>query len=43
MILRYSYLLRASYTRMLDIIYWPLLQMLHLGLSAELSRQGAGR
>jgi ABC-2 type transport system permease protein len=42
MILRYSYLLRASYTRVLDIIYWPLLQMLTWGfLQSYLVKAGA--
>jgi ABC-2 type transport system permease protein len=42
MILRYSYLLRASYTRILDIIYWPLLQMLTWGfLQSYLVKAGA--
>jgi len=42
MVLRYSYLLRASYTRILDIIYWPLVQMLTWGfLQTYLVRAGA--
>ncbi len=42
MVLRYSYLLRASWTRMLDIIYWPLLQLLTWGfLQTYLLRAGA--
>jgi ABC-2 type transport system permease protein len=42
MVLRYSYLLRASYTRVLDIIYWPLVQMLTWGfLQTYLVRAGA--
>ena len=31
MTLRYSYLLRSSYPRMLEMIYWPLVQMLTWG------------
>ncbi len=42
MLLRYSYLLRASYTRVLDIIYWPLVQMLTWGfLQTYLVQAGA--
>ncbi|BDV33138.1 ABC transporter permease [Methylocystis iwaonis] len=42
MLLRYSYLLRASYTRILDIIYWPLVQMLTWGfLQTYLVKAGA--
>ncbi|MGJ0510407.1 MAG: ABC transporter permease, partial [Methylocystis sp.] len=42
MVLRYSYLLRASYSRILDIIYWPLLQMLTWGfLQSYLVKAGA--
>jgi ABC-2 type transport system permease protein len=42
MILRYSYLLRASYTRVLDIVYWPLVQMLTWGfLQSYLVKAGA--
>ncbi|MGJ0509157.1 MAG: ABC transporter permease [Methylocystis sp.] len=42
MLLRYSYLLRASYTRLLDIIYWPLVQMLTWGfLQTYLVKAGA--
>ena len=43
MMLRYSYLLRSSYTRMLEIIYWPHRADAHLGISAELFRQGGRR
>lgn len=31
MVLRYSYLLRASWTRIIDIIYWPAVQMFTWG------------
>jgi ABC-2 type transport system permease protein len=42
MLLRYSYLLRATYTRILDIIYWPLVQMLTWGfLQTYLVQAGA--
>ncbi len=42
MLLRYSYLLRASYARVLDIIYWPLVQMLTWGfLQSYLVKAGA--
>lgn len=42
MMLRYSYLLRASRTRILDMIYWPLVQLLTWGfLQTYLVRGGA--
>jgi ABC-2 type transport system permease protein len=42
MVLRYSYLLRASWTRVLDIIYWPTIQLLTWGfLQTYLVRAGA--
>jgi ABC-2 type transport system permease protein len=42
MVLRYAYLLRASYTRVLDIIYWPAVQLLTWGfLQTYLVRAGA--
>ena len=42
MVLRYSYLLRATYTRILDIIYWPFVQMLTWGfLQSYLAQAGA--
>lgn len=42
MVLRYAYLLRASRTRVLDIIYWPTIQLLTWGfLQTYLVRAGA--
>ena len=42
MVLRYSYLLRASRLRILDMIYWPALQLLTWGfLQTYLVRAGA--
>jgi len=42
MVLRYTYLLRASWARVLDIIYWPAIQLLTWGfLQTYLVRAGA--
>lgn len=42
MVLRYTYLLRASWTRVLDIVYWPAIQLLTWGfLQTYLVRAGA--
>ena len=43
MVLRYWYLLRHSWPRILDLIYWPTVQMLMWGfLQTYLSRQSGG-
>src|ERR1700691_5976077 len=43
MILRYWYLLRSSVPRLLDLIYWPLVQMLTWGfLQTYLTKASAG-
>ncbi|WP_092499620.1 ABC transporter permease [Faunimonas pinastri] len=40
MVLRYSYLLRSSWPRLLDLVYWPAVQMLMWGfLQTYLARQ----
>ena len=43
MVLRYSYLIRGSWTRVIGLIYWPFLQMLMWGFLqlhlAEILRQ----
>ena len=42
MVLRYSYLLRASRLRILDMVYWPALQLLTWGfLQTYLVKAGA--
>jgi ABC-2 type transport system permease protein len=42
MVLRYAYLLRASRTRVLDLVYWPTVQLLTWGfLQTYLVRAGA--
>ena len=38
MVLRYLYLLRSSWPRLLELIYWPAVQMLDVGLPAALHR-----
>ncbi|MGA1562501.1 MAG: ABC transporter permease, partial [Gammaproteobacteria bacterium] len=35
MIIRYAYLLRRSWPRMLELIYWPTVQMLLWGLISQ--------
>ncbi|MBV1704142.1 MAG: ABC transporter permease [Hyphomicrobiales bacterium] len=43
MVLRYSLLLRSSWPRLLDLIYWPVIQMLTWGfLQTYIARQAAG-
>ena len=42
MVLRYSYLLRSSHLRILDMVYWPAVQLLTWGfLQTYLLRAGA--
>ena len=43
MVLRYTYLLRSSWPRLLEMIYWPAVQMLTWGFFANLYRPGARR
>lgn len=43
MVLRYSYLLRSSWPRVLDLIYWPTVQMITWGfIQTFVSRSGSG-
>src|SRR6202050_4816378 len=42
MILRYWYLLRSSWPRLLDLIYWPLVQMITWGFIQIYVMQNAG-
>ncbi|MDX7951493.1 ABC transporter permease [Lichenihabitans sp. Uapishka_5] len=43
MVLRYTYLLRSSWPRVLDLIYWPTVQMVTWGfLQTYVSKAGAG-
>ncbi len=42
MILRYWYLLRSSWPRLLDLIYWPLVQMITWGFIQVYVMQNAG-
>jgi ABC-2 type transport system permease protein len=42
MVLRYSYLLRSSWPRVLDLVYWPTVQMLTWGFLQTYVGQNAG-
>ena len=42
MVLRYSYLLRSSWPRLLDLVYWPAVQMLMWGFLQVYIAQNAG-
>ncbi len=42
MVLRYSYLLRSSWPRLLDLVYWPAVQMLMWGFLQLYLAQNAG-
>ncbi len=42
MVLRYSYLLRSSWPRLLDLVYWPAVQMLMWGFLQLYIAQNAG-
>ena len=42
MVLRYWYLLRSSWPRLLELIYWPAVQMLMWGFLQTYSRRTAG-
>jgi len=42
MVLRYSYLLRSSWPRLLDLVYWPAVQMLMWGFLQLYLTQNAG-
>jgi ABC-2 type transport system permease protein len=42
MVLRYMYLLRSSWPRLLELIYWPMVQMLTWGLLQVYIGQNAG-
>jgi ABC-2 type transport system permease protein len=42
MVLRYSYLLRSSWPRLLDLVYWPAVQMLMWGFLQLYIGQNAG-
>ena len=45
MVTRYLYLLRSSWPRVLDLIYWPTVQMVTWGFIQTYvgARRGAGR
>src|SRR6185312_12236133 len=42
MVLRYSYLLRASWPRLLDLVYWPAVQLMMWGFLQLYIAQNAG-
>ena len=42
MVLRYRYLLRSSWPRLLDLIYWPTVQMVTWGFIQTYVAQNAG-
>ena len=41
MLLRYLYILRSSWPRTLELLYWPTLQMLIWGFMSQFLRQNS--